>query len=408
MTGKKEKASQSAFSKGELLPQEEMLEISKKGKKLIIGIPKEVSPNEKRVALAPHAVELLTQNGHTVLIEENAGEGASFDDLSYSEVGGTIVNHKEAIFNSDIVIKVAPPSMKEIDYLKQDQTLISSLQIATQNRDYVQKLLSTKINAIAFEYLKDKRYNYYPVIRSMSEIAGSTSILIAAEYLSNVNDGKGEMLGGISGISPSEVVIIGAGTAGEFAARTAIGLGALVKVFDCSVYKLSRLQNNLGTRIFTSILQPRVLQKALRTADVAIGALHQTDEANQFMVSEEIVKKMKTNSVIVDISIDHGGCFETSKVTSHDNSVYKTHNVIHYCVPNIPSRVARTASYALSNIFGHILLNIANAGGIKQLLKENDGIRHGTYIYKGILTNDYVGNKLDIPSRDINLLMAAF
>ena len=408
MTGKKEKASQSAFSKGELLPQEEMLEISKKGKKLIIGIPKEVSPNENRVALAPHAVELLTHNGHTVLVEANAGEGAHFSDLDYAEVGGTIVQKHESIFNSDIVLKVSPPNLKEIEYLKPDQTLISTLQIATQNKNYIQKLLSTKINAIAFEYLKDKKYNYYPVIRSMGEIAGSTSILIAAEYLSNVNEGKGEMLGGISGISPSEVVIIGAGTAGEFAARTAIGLGALVKVFDLSVYKLSRLQNNLGTRIFTSILQPRVLQKALRTADVVIGALHQTDETNHFSVSEDIVKKMKPNSVIVDISIDHGGCFETSRVTSHENSVYKVHNVIHYCVPNIPSRVARTASYALSNIFGHILLDIANAGGIKQILKANDGIRNGTYIYKGILTNDSIGNKLDIPSRDINLLITAF
>jgi alanine dehydrogenase len=408
MTAKKEKASQSAFSKGELLPQEEMLEISKKSKKLIIGIPKEVSTNENRVALAPHAVELLTQNGHTVLIEENAGEGAHFSDLAYSEVGGTIIKDHESIFNSDIVLKVAPPNLKELEYLKQDQTLISSLQIATHDKNYLQKLLNTKINAIAFEYLKDKKYNYYPVIRSMSEIAGSTSILIAAEYLSNVNKGKGEMLGGISGISPSEVVIIGAGTAGEFAARTALGLGALVKVFDCSVYKLSRLQNNLGTRIFTSILQPRVLQKALRSADVVIGAIHQSDDSKLFSVSEESIQKMKPNSVIVDISIDHGGCFETSKVTTHDKSVYKVHNVIHYCVPNIPSRVARTASYALSNVFGNILLNIANAGGIKQILKANDGIRHGTYIYKGILTNDYIGNKLDIPSRDINLLMAAF
>lgn len=408
MTEKKEKASQSAFSKGELLPQEEMLEITNKGKKLIIGIPKEVSPYENRVALAPHAVELLTQNGHTVIIEDKAGERAHFNNMVYSEVGGTITDNAKEVYESDIVLKVAPPTLKEIDYLHKDQTLISSLQIATQSKEYIEKLLSSKINSIAFEYLKDKKYNYYPVIRSMSEIAGSTSILIAAEYLSNVNEGKGEMLGGISGISPTEVVIIGAGTAGEFAARTALGLGALVKVYDCSVYKLSRLQNNLGSRIFTSILQPRVLQKALRTADVVIGAIHQTEEKSQFSVSEEIVKKMKPDSVIVDISIDHGGCFETSNVTSHDNSVYKMHNVIHYCVPNIPSRVARTASYALSNIFGQVLLNIANAGGVKQILKENDGVRHGMYIYKGILTNEHVGNKFNIPSRDINLLMAAF
>ena len=396
------------FGKGGLLPQEEMLEIAKKHKKLTIGIPKESYQFENRVALAPHAVEMLVQNGHTVIIESDAGKGAHFTDLSYAEVGGSITINKADVFNSDILLKVAPIDLKEINMLHENQTIFSSLQIATQNREYIIKLLSKKVNAIAFEYLKDKKYNFYPVIRSMSEIAGSTSILIAAEYLSNVNNGKGEMLGGISGISPTEVVILGAGTAGEFAARTALGLGALVKVFDPSVYKLRRLQNNLGTRIFTSILQPQVLKKALRTTDVVIGALHIAEDNKTFIVSEDIVKSMKQDSVIVDLSIDHGGCFETSKITNHKESVFRVHNVIHYCVPNIPSRVARTASYALSNIFGQIILNIGESGSIKQILKDNEGIRNGTYLYKGILTNAYIGNVMDIPSRDINLLMAAF
>ncbi len=242
----------------------------------------------------------------------------------------------------------------------------------------------------------------------MSEIAGSTSILIAAEYLSNVNNGKGEMLGGISGISPTEVAILGAGTAGEFAARTALGLGALVKVFDPSVYRLRRLQNNLGTRIFTSILQPRVLKKALRTADVVIGALHIEENVPQYLVTEDAIEVMKPMSVIVDISIDHGGCFETSRITDHTKAVFTHHNVLHYCVPNIPSRVARTASYALSNIFGQILLQMGEAGGLKYFLKTDSGVRHGVYIFEGILTKEHIGNKFDMPFQEIDLLMAAF
>ncbi|MCK4662957.1 MAG: alanine dehydrogenase [Bacteroidales bacterium] len=408
MDTKSKSTPQFTFGKSVLLPQEEMLETGKKQKKLIIGVPKEISPEENRIPLAPHAVERLVNNGHTVLIEKKAGEGAHFDDLSYSEVGGIIVNNHNEIFESDIIIKIAPLQQNEIELLKANQTIISSLHIAAQTKEYIQNLLSKKTTALAFEYLKDKRNNIYPIIRSMSEIAGSTSILIAAEYLSNINNGKGEMLGGISAISPSEVVIIGAGTAGEFAARTALGLGALVKVFDSSIRKLSQLQNNIGTRIFTSMLQPRVLQKALKSADVVIGALHLGDPSQRFIVSEDIVKIMKPDSVIVDISIDHGGCFETSKLTSHSNPVYKKHNVIHYCVPNIPSRVARTASYALSNIFGQIILNIGEAGGTKQLLKNNLGVRNGVYIYNGILTNEYIGEKFGLSYRDINLLMAAF
>lgn len=390
-----------------LMPREEKLEVSKKRKKFVIGVPKENIAFENRVALAPHAVELLVNNGHELLIEKDAGRAANFKDIAYSEAGGKMVSSVNDIFAADIVMKVAPLTYDEIDQLKGRQIILSALQISTQNAEYIKKLIKKKVTALAYEFIKDKN-QAYPVVRSMSEIAGSTSILIAAEYLSNVNNGKGEMLGGISGISPTEVVILGAGTAGEFAARTALGLGALVKVFDTSVYRLHRLQNNLGTRIFTSILQPRVLVKALRTADVVIGAIHMEENVPQFLVTEDAVKIMKAMSVIVDISIDHGGCFETSSITNHKKAVYVKHNVLHYCVPNIPSRVARTASYALSNIFGQILLQIGEAGGLNKLLRENMGVRHGVYVFEGILTKEHLGNKFDMPSQDIDLLMAAF
>jgi alanine dehydrogenase len=240
----------------------------------------------------------------------------------------------------------------------------------------------------------------------MGEIAGGTSILIAAEYLSNVNNGQGAILGGISGISPTEVVILGAGTVGEFATRAALGLGASVKVFDNSIFKLRRLQSDIGTRIFTSVIQPRVLAKHLKTADVVIGAIRAQQGRTPCVVTEQMVSEMKVGSVIIDVSIDQGGCFETSEVTNHSKPVFRKHGVIHYCVPNIASRVSRTASYALSTIFAPILLNIGEEGGVENMLRRDEGVRNGIYIYNGILTNQVLGEMFKLPFKDINLFMA--
>jgi alanine dehydrogenase len=394
--------------KEQLMPQEEMLEIRKRKKNLKIAVAKESAADENRVALAPHAVELLINNGHDVIIEKGAGLSANFEDLMYSEVGGVIVEDRKEIYTSDIVIKVAALNDEELELLKGNQLLICSFMIGTQNRAYVQKLQEKKITALGYEFLMDQYDKVYPVVQSMMEISGTTSILIAAEYLSNVNNGKGEMLGGISGISPTDVVILGAGTAGEFAARTALGLGAFVKMFDCSMHRLRDVQQRLGTRIFTSVLQPRVVAKALRTADVVIGAIPSEVGEYPFIVSEDAVKQMKPYSVIVDLRIDHGGCFETSELTSFKNPIYRKYGVVHYCVPNIPSRVARTASYALSNILGQILIELGVAGGVNQIIKENMGVRSGIYVYNGVLTKENIGRKFGLPFQDINLLTVAF
>ena len=408
MKNQKKPMSQFSLNKGSFLPQEEKLEVEEKRKKLIIGVPKDRMLYENRVALAPHAVELLVNNGNKVIIESKAGKGAHFDDVTYSEAGAVIVDNIAEVFMSDVVLKVAPFTDEEIKLMHRNQIVISSLNAANEDKSYITKLISKKTTAIAFEYIKDIENNSYPIVCSMSEISGTTSILIAAEYLSNVNNGKGEMLGGIAGVSPSDVIIIGAGSAGEFAAKTALALGATVKVFDTSISALRKLQNNLGRRIFTSILQPNVLLKAMKTADVAIGALYSINREKKFIVTEDIIKEMKRGSVIVDIGIDHGGNFETSKITNHKNSVYIKYGVVHYCVPNIPSRVARTASYALSNIFGSILLDISESGGVKQVIKNNLGLRNGVYLFNGILTKQEMGDKFNLPSRDIDLLLAAF
>jgi alanine dehydrogenase len=392
---------------GKLMPQEEMLEVKKQKKNVSIGVPKETSFQENRVALVPEAVGLLVQNGHQVFIESDAGKAAHFPDNEFSEQGGQIVYTAEEVFKADIVLKVTPPSINEIEMMKNRQTLISALHLPIQDQNYFKRLISKKITALSYEFIKDKTGSF-PVVRAMSEIAGNTSILIAAEYLSNPDYGKGGMLGGFSGITPTEVVILGAGTVGEFAARAAMGLGALVKIFDNSLYKLRELQNNLNTRIFTSIIQPKVLLKSLRTADVVIGALHASGGRTPIVVTEQMVMEMKRCAVIIDVSIDQGGCIETSHVTNHTDPVFRKHGVTHYCVPNIPSKVPHTASYALSNFFAPILLDLGEEGGIENKLKNDYGVRQGVYLYNGILTNKFIGEYFGIPSQDIELLMAAF
>ncbi len=394
------------YSKG-LMPQEEMLETGRRNKRITIGIPKETDATECRIPLTPEAVEMLVDQGHEIVIEKGAGSLANYTDTDYSERGGQIVATSQEVFKSEIILKVAPLILKETEYLNEGQVIISSLHLNSSAGQYLRNLMQKRITAIAFENIHNQD-GEFPLVRAMSSIAGSTSILVAAEYLSNVNKGKGVMLGGVTGITPTEVVILGAGTAAEFAARAALGLGATVKVFDDSIKRLNDIQNILGQRLYTSIFHPQVLERVLRTADVVIGTLSPEEIKGGFIVSEELVKKMKKGSVIIDLSIDKGGCFETSEMRDNSKLAFIKHDVIHYCVPNITSRVARTASIAMSNVFSPLITEIAEAGGIKSQLKDDPGLRNGVYIFNGILTNDYLGRLYNIPSRDINLLMAAF
>ena len=396
----------SSLEKESFLPQEEMLEVGRKKSSLFIGLPKEKAFQENRIALVPDAVQLLVSRGNEIWVESGAGDNANFTDNEYSEAGAKIVYDTKKVYQADIIMKVEPPTLEEIEMMKGRQTLISALQITTQSKEYIEQLLIKKITALAFEYIHDES-GLMPFMRSMSEIAGNTSLLIASEYLSNANSGKGLMLGGVAGVTPTEVVIIGAGTVGECAARAAMGLGASVKVFDNSLSKLRRLQNDVNTRVYTSIIQPKVLSKALRRADVVISALRSNDKRTPCVVSDEMVQAMKNGSVIVDVSIDQGGCVETSEVTNHANPVFTKHGVVHYCVPNIPSRVSRTASFALSNLLTPTILRIADEGGLENLLRRDAGLRHGVYLCHGILTNSMVGDWFEMPYKNIDLLIAS-
>jgi alanine dehydrogenase len=389
-----------------LSPQEEKLEIGRKNQKLFIGIPKETEFQEQRVALVPQSVGLLIANGHRVIVETGAGENANFNDNDYSETGAEIAYDTSEIYKADIILKVTPPNEHEIDMMRHKQTLFSALQLTVQPKSALKKLMDKKITAIAWDYIEDEGGSF-PVIRSMGEIAGTTAVLIAAELMSNANEGKGLMLGGVAGITPPEMVIIGAGTVGQFAASAAISLGVSVKVFDNSVYKLRRLQNEIGHKVFTSVIQPKVLEKALMRCDVAIGALRVPHGRTPCVVNEDMVRNMKSGSVIVDVSIDKGGCFETSNITTHQNPTFRKHDIVHYCVPNIASRVSRTASYSLSNIFSPLLLEISERGGCEKLIQTEKGFRHGVYVYKGTLTSSYLGESFGLPYKDLDLLISA-
>ncbi|HIY75161.1 MAG TPA: alanine dehydrogenase [Candidatus Sphingobacterium stercorigallinarum] len=391
---------------GVLQPKEALWATGRKKDQLTIGIPKENSYQENRVPLTPLSVGLLVENGHQVLMESGAGEASNFLDHHYSEQGAQIVYNKQEVYQCDLVIKIASPTLQEVDLMRSRQVLFSSQQPSLMNREVLSALMRKQVTALSFEYLEDEG-GHLSVVRAMSEIVGATSVLIAAEYLSNVFDGKGLMLGGVTGVPPTEMVIIGAGTVGEFAARTAIALGAQVKVFDSSVYRLRRLQNNVGNRVFTSVIQPIVLNKAVRTCDVVIGAVRAKNGRTPCLISEDTVSKMKPNSVLIDVSIDQGGCFETSRVTNHEKPVFRKYDVIHYCVPNIASRVARTATYALTNIFTPILLEIGECGGMNNMIWANQGIRSAIYLYHGNLTNKDMADYFNIPCKDLNLIVMA-
>lgn len=383
------------------------LAIKLSGGGMSIGIPKESTFQENRVPLTPAAVKFFTSNGHRILIESAAGHNANFSDHQYSEAGAEISNDTFAVFQCDTILKIDPPTLKEIEMMKSGQLLISALQINQLDSVLLKKLMDKKINAMAYEFLQDDS-GALPIIRAMSEIAGTASILIAAEYLNNTHIGKGELLGGFAGVPPTQVVVIGAGAVGEFATKAALGLGANVKIFDNNMYRLRRIQKSFGFHLYTSTIQPLVLKSALERADVVIGALAGNTTRCPVVVTEDMVMAMRSNSILIDVAIDRGGNFETSEVTNHEKPVFKKHDIIHYCVPNIASRVSRTASYALSNVFTPMLDEMAQSGGFSDFLRLKPGIRKGTYLYKGNLTNKSLADKFAIKYHDIDLMIGMF
>jgi alanine dehydrogenase len=396
-----------SFGNTGLMPKEEQLETAVRRKNISIGIPSDKKNDEKRVALTPEAVNLLVENGNDVILQKGAGVGANYSDKDYAENGAVITDSLARVFSADAVIKVAPFTLQEVDYLKGNQIVMSFLNVLQLSEETLGKLIRKKVTAIALEKIRDNN-GAMPVMESMSEINGVTSILVASDYLSNHHGGKGVLLGGITGVTPTEVVIIGANTAGEYAARAALGLGSQVKIFDQSLHNLRRFQNLINQRLQTSVFHPQVLKKALRSADVLIGAIELEDLRPWYYITEEMVKTMKKGAVVIDLSIDRGGCIETTECRALRDPVYEKHGVIHFSAWNLPSRMARTASIALSNIFNPLFQEIAEVGGIIQLLKNDRGMRNGVYLFNGILTNETLGQRFGAISKDLDLLISAF
>ena len=386
--------------------QEETLDIKPQGAKLEIGIPKEFAFQENRISLSPEAVGVLVNNGHQVMVEHHAGQGSHYSDRDYAEAGATIVHDKSTVYKAPMLLKSAPVVEEDMELLQMNQTIISPIHHSALKQCIVAKMMEKKITALSFENLKDDNGSY-PIVRSMSEIAGSALMLIAGQYLSSFNKGKGVLLGSISGIPPTKVVIVGAGIVGETATRNALALGASVKVFDNNIYRLKELQNNIHQRVWTSVLEPRILAKQLKTCEVAIGALSNEYGRAPIVVTEEMVAAMRPGSIILDVAIDRGGCFETSQLTSHENPTFVKHNVIHYCVPNIPSGFARTASQAISNVLMPLVIEMGDQGGIEEMIWHNINLREGIYLFKGALTDQYISQKFDLKYTDLHLLMAS-
>ena len=405
MTEKK-KTGFEALAKASLHPQEKLMEVKREKHSFFIGLPREISLQENRISLTPDAVAILVNNGNEIWVEAKAGLGSKFSDKDFSDAGAKIVYSPQELYKADVILKIEPPTLEEIELMHPGQTLISALQIGQLKVESLQAMLKKKIIALAYEFIEDK-VGGMPIISAISEIAGSSVLLIASEYLSTANNGKGVILGGITGVPPTKVVIIGAGTVAEYAARAALGLGAHVEVYDNHLYKLRRIKHLLGQQIYTSTIDTITLGDTLKTADVVIGALRAEKGKARHVITEEMVTQMKPDSLIIDLSIDQGGCVETSEITTLSKPVFRRHGVIHYCVPNVASRVAHTAANALSNIFTPTILRAAEEGGVEAMIFSHKWFMKGVYTYKGGLTNEHVARKFGLKHKNIELLMAA-
>jgi alanine dehydrogenase len=390
------------------IPLELLKELSNARHPMMIGIPKEDLKTERRQAFTPEAIDMIVDAGHEVIFEEGAGKGINYADVDYSESGAFVTGDRQQIFTCDLIFKIAPPTVEEIQAMKKRATVLSMLQMPDISIDTIKAMAAKQINAVGYELMSPDG-STFPVRNAISEIEGSAAISVASELLSNEKGGKGILMGGIPGVSPTEVVIIGAGVAGTVAARAALALGATVKVFDSDICKLCKLQTNLGHPVFTSVFQPNVLVNTFKSADVVIGAMHYMDDPVRYVISDDVIQMMKPGAVIIDLSINQGGCFETTCFLPPDHpAIFEQYGVLHYCVPNVSSRVARTTAMALSNIFTPLIVRMGELGGVSGIATTDRNFRSGFYMYAGKLVNSYVANYFNLPANDISLFLSVF
>lgn len=368
-----------------------------------IGIPKETLYEEKRVALTPAGVDALVRAGHTVYIETNAGLESHFSDDDYIKIGANIVYNADEVFGrSEMIVKVAPLTFEEAQLLQQNQILFSFLHLAVGKKNIIELLLQKRVTAIGYELIEDDD-DRLPILHSMSEIAGQLSIQVAERQLESFSPGsRGILLGGITGVAPAAVVILGAGVVGVTAARAALGRGAQVIVLDKDLNRLRQIDTQFRKKVTTVMANPYTISRGVKFADVLIGAVLIKGLKAPHLVSEEMVKQMKKGAVIVDVSIDQGGCIETSRITTLSDPVYQLHNIIHYCVPNMPAIVARTASYGLNNATIDYLMDIAE-NGLSNALIGDTGLAKGVCIHNGYCCNEPLASTFNIEYRRLHI-----
>jgi alanine dehydrogenase len=369
-----------------------------------IGILKEKFPSERRVALTPGGVQTLVSLGATVYVERNAGSLSYFSDDEYHSAGGTIAYSPEEIVNrSDIVLKIAPPTEAELNLLRDGQTFFSALHLAIAKRKTIETLLDKHITAIAHELIENERGDL-PIVQTMAEIAGQISIQVAAYYLQTHGGGRGVLLGSITGVPAANVLILGAGTVGRTAAHVALGFGANVMIIDKNMNRLREVENLFQWRINTAVSDQYNIERAVREADAVIGAVLLKGEKTPHLVSESMVKQMKPGSVIVDISIDQGGCVETSRPTTLLDPTYIAHGVVHYCVPNTPASVPRTATVGWTNVLLPFLRE-ATEMGMEKVLQADIGLSKGVCTFQGHCTNNSAAKAFDLKAADVQQLL---
>lgn len=360
---------------------------------MIIGVPKEIKDNEYRSGLTPSGASILVQDGHEVFVQKSAGLGSGLNDEQFSKVGAKIIDSAAEVFEkSDLIVKVKEPQNSEVSMMKEGQILFTYLHLAPLP-ELTRRLLDAKVSAIAYETI-EKEDGSLPLLRPMSEVAGRLSVQIGAHYLQRDQGGSGVLLAGVPGVKPGRVSIIGAGIVGMNALKMAVGLGAEVSIFDINPIRLAYVDDLYDGRVATIVANEETIAKEVSLSDLLIGAVLVTGARAPRLVTREMLNHMRPGSVAVDVAIDQGGCFESSKVTTHTNPTYVDSGVLHYCVSNIPGAVARTSTFALTNVTFPYLRKLANFG-LRKALKEDAALAKGLNVHAGEITQKAVAEAFE-------------
>jgi alanine dehydrogenase len=360
---------------------------------MIVGIPKEIKSQEHRVAIVPGGVEVLVTRGHTVLVEKSAGAGSAIADEAFLGCGAQLASRDDVFGRADMIMKVKEPLPAEYPLLRAGQILYTYLHLAS-NEALTRALLERQVIGIAYETVEER--GRLPLLTPMSEVAGRVSVQVGARFMEKAQGGRGVLLSGVPGVPPAKVVVLGGGIVGRNATQVAVGMGAQVVVLDIDTDVLARIEETYHGRLTTLKSTPLNIREAIRDADLVIGAVLVKGDKAPYLVTRDMLKTMKKGAVIVDVSIDQGGCVETSRATTHADPVYEVDGIIHYCVANMPGGVPLTSTYALTNATLRYAIELADHGAVKAMT-EREGLRKGLNVWKGVVTFKPIADLFRLP-----------